>query len=125
MPRIVPSTPCARLNRPVPVVRSVTTKRVNTVTAAPVTPSSNCTTSINIGSDTNANSSERAASIAKPASSSGLRPHNSDQYPIHGAKMATTTWGTTIRPPMNSELLATLLCARFSLTRGSSEALQR
>jgi hypothetical protein len=36
MPRIVPSTPCAKLNRPVPVVRSVTTRMVNTVTAAPV-----------------------------------------------------------------------------------------
>src|SRR5262245_54950854 len=39
--------------------------------------------------------------------------------------MATTTGGTTISPPMKRELLATLLWARFSLTRGSNEALQR
>src|SRR5262249_61076522 len=79
MPRIVPSTPCARLNRPVPMVRSVITRMVNTVTTAPVTPSSNCTTSKSSGSDTSANSSDRPASMAKPASTSGLRPDSSDQ----------------------------------------------
>jgi hypothetical protein len=51
---------------PVPVVKSVITRIVETVTAAPVTPSSTWTAIINSGSEMNVNSNARAVSMAKP-----------------------------------------------------------
>jgi hypothetical protein len=51
---------------PVPVVRSVITRIVETVTAVPVTPSSTWTAIINSGSEMNVNSNARAVSMAKP-----------------------------------------------------------
>ena len=84
----MPTAPCAKLKRPVPVVRSVMISIVNTVTIAPVSPSNSWTMISSEGSVISVNRTPRRASVPKPMSSSGLRPQSSDQYPIHGASIS-------------------------------------
>ena len=80
-----PSAPCAKLNRPVPLVRSAMTI-VNTDTIAPVIPSNACIAIINQGSDVNVKSSARVASMAKPTSNSGLHSGGSVPNKRHKGK---------------------------------------
>ena len=54
--------------------------------------------------------------------SSGRRPRFSEWKPTHGARMATTTCGTMIRPDIHSAAWGPSDVARFSPISGSIEA---
>lgn len=71
----VPTAPCARLNLPVPVVRSVMTKTVMTVIMAPLMPSRIWTAIIEYQLAPKANRTPRSGSKPKRTSNIGLRPH--------------------------------------------------
>src|SRR6185437_11641816 len=122
-PDIVPTNPCARLNRPVPVVRSATTSAVSTPSIVPLTPSSIWAAMRIIGLVVQANTSARIGNAANPTSSSVRRPHVFAVRPAHGAISATITCGTMINAETISEDKASLLYASASPASGSIDAL--
>src|ERR1700723_3759003 len=76
-----------------------------------------------IGLVVQANTSARTGNAANPISSSGRRPHMFARRPVHGAIIATTTWGTMISAETMSEENASLLYANASPASGSIDAL--
>ena len=62
-----------------------------------------------IGLVVQAKISARIGNAANPRSSSGLRPHTLAARPLHGAIIATMTWGTMISSETMSEESASLL----------------
>src|ERR1700722_1081671 len=75
------------------------------------------------GSADQANTSARIGNAAKPTSSRGRRPHMFARRPVHGAMIATMTWGTMISAETMSEEYASLLYANASPARGNIDAL--
>src|SRR3984957_10563780 len=75
------------------------------------------------GSVVQANASARIGNAAKPTISSGRRPHVFAWRPVHGAMIATMTWGTMINAETMSEENASLLYANASPASGSIDAL--
>src|ERR1700722_15303560 len=75
------------------------------------------------GSVVQANTSARIGNAANPTSSSGRRPQIFAWRPVHGAMIATMTWGTMISAETMSEENASLLYANASPASGSIDAL--
>src|SRR6185369_17427024 len=76
-----------------------------------------------IGLVVEANTSARIGNAVKPTSNSGRRPHVFARRPVHGAIIATITWGTMISAETISEESASLLYANASPASGSIDAL--
>ena len=112
----------ARLNRPVPFVRSAMTSVVNTPSVAPLRPSSVWIATHSVGSAVNAKSVERIGTTPSPRRRSGRRPPLSATRPTNGANAATTIWGTTINADTTSEDRCPSACASRSARSGRIDA---
>jgi hypothetical protein len=108
IPERAPTRPCAKLNRPVPAVRSAMTNAVRTPIVAPLSPSSSWMTTSNAGSAVNANSPERMGTAANPTIRRGRRPQVAARRPAqwqaddHAA--AFTTFLASCRPLLHTSL---------------------
>src|ERR1700739_4914345 len=76
-----------------------------------------------VGLVVQANTSARIGNAANPISSSGRRPRIFAWRPVHGATIATMTWGTIMSADKMSEERASLLYANASPASGSNDAL--
>ena len=123
IPDAVPTMPWARLNRPVPLVISATTRAVSTPRAAPLIPSSACRPRRSSGSLIKVKPSARIDKAANPRSSSGRRPQLCACRPAQGANSATTICGTMISAERISEEPGRAACTRSSPASGRTEAL--
>src|SRR6516164_1231406 len=121
-PETVPTTPWAKLNPPVPFVRSAMTSAVSTPSEAPVRPSSTWMTTSTAGSSVNAKNPTRIGTTASPMRRSGRRPQVSAVRPAHGASSTTMICGGTISPETVSEDQRRSTCTKVSLISGKIEA---
>src|ERR1700731_3116725 len=76
-----------------------------------------------VGLVVQANTSARIGNAANPTSSSGRRPRMFAWRPVHGAIIATMTWGTMMSAETMREESASLLYANASPASGSNDAL--